>query len=415
MKMAKVKIKELRLRNFRAFENARFVLDDKLTVVIGRNGSGKSTLMEAFDFIRDALSDSLVNALARHGRLVGISHRKFFASGLFIRDFSLAIVLTVDEREIVYGFTVGAGAISLPVSSRGLNVFEVKEEILSTADNVHFFHRKLDKFSTDVTSIAPALSEEALILPLVASQSDTWKVVWEALRGILTYNFSSPAMRLEPVLGSAIWLAKDGSNIGDALEQLYSSDTHNENRDWIVRHLESITPGIVDVKALTSNLGRRTIQFSQKADGYSANFTADEMSDGTLRALGILLALRQKPTPTLVLIDEIEDSIDPGALGVILDAISASTDRMQVVISSHNTDLLDRKMIKAESTRVVEWQEGVSSIHQLSERVIKAIDGPYAGTLKRGEVPYSVGELLRVNALRTDEAPVAVVGDFFEV
>jgi predicted ATP-binding protein involved in virulence len=44
-----VKIKELRLQHFRAFTNARFVLDDQLTVVIGRNGSGKSTLMDAFD------------------------------------------------------------------------------------------------------------------------------------------------------------------------------------------------------------------------------------------------------------------------------------------------------------------------------------------------------------------------------
>ncbi len=65
--MAKVKIEELRLRNFRAFKNARFMLDDELTVLIGRNGSGKSTIMEAFDFVRDALTEGLSVALERRG------------------------------------------------------------------------------------------------------------------------------------------------------------------------------------------------------------------------------------------------------------------------------------------------------------------------------------------------------------
>jgi DNA repair exonuclease SbcCD ATPase subunit len=48
--MSQVKIKELRLRNYRAFSDARLVLDD-ITFLVGRNGAGKSTLMDAMGFI----------------------------------------------------------------------------------------------------------------------------------------------------------------------------------------------------------------------------------------------------------------------------------------------------------------------------------------------------------------------------
>src|SRR5262249_28057098 len=62
----RVIVDELRLRNFRAFENARLSLSD-LTFLVGRNGAGKSSLLDAMDLLREAVSDSLENALDRRG------------------------------------------------------------------------------------------------------------------------------------------------------------------------------------------------------------------------------------------------------------------------------------------------------------------------------------------------------------
>ena len=64
----RVIVEELRLRNFRAFENARLELSD-LTFLVGRNGAGKSSLLDAMDLLREAVSDSLENALDRRGGL----------------------------------------------------------------------------------------------------------------------------------------------------------------------------------------------------------------------------------------------------------------------------------------------------------------------------------------------------------
>src|SRR5690242_19682853 len=70
----RVRIEELRLAGFRAFANARLSLDD-LTVLVGRNGAGKSTLIDAFELLREAVTDSLDSALERRGGLRALLHR----------------------------------------------------------------------------------------------------------------------------------------------------------------------------------------------------------------------------------------------------------------------------------------------------------------------------------------------------
>src|SRR3982751_5192093 len=73
--MSHVRIKELRLRHYRAFSDARLVLND-ITFLVGRNGAGKSTLMDALSFLSEAVTDSLATALERRGNLEGIRQRQ---------------------------------------------------------------------------------------------------------------------------------------------------------------------------------------------------------------------------------------------------------------------------------------------------------------------------------------------------
>lgn len=122
--MARVKIKELRLNHFRAFDNACLELDNELTVIIGRNGSGKSTLMDAFEFIRSAVSDNLDTAIDRQGGLQGIRERQSGKARRF--DVSLAVILDVEDvgvERVLYGFKLG---------SYGNEEFVVKNEMLLT-------------------------------------------------------------------------------------------------------------------------------------------------------------------------------------------------------------------------------------------------------------------------------------------
>jgi predicted ATPase len=404
----RVRIEELRLAGFRAFENARVALDD-LTVLIGRNGSGKSTVIDALEFLRDALGDSLGNALERRGGLQALAHKskgpksdlsiaaKVRLSSDYLIDVAEDSGLEAhlpgsrSSTEAWYGFRLGP--------RRGGSGFAVKSEVASV--RLDSFFERLPRDAEKESRGGPPLAHDALALPHMAQSRLLFRALFEALRdGIRVYSPSAAAIRTEPPVGRASVLLRDGSNLGDVLRHVEKDEA---DLTWVVKHLGAITPGLVDLKAGLA-AGRRLVRFFQQVDGSKARFDIGDMSDGTLRCLAILLALRQRPAPAIVCIDEIEDSVHPAALGVLLDAVAASTERCQVLLTSHSPEALSHPAVTAERIRVVEWRDGRSDIFRLSP-----------GAEEMSRPPRSVGKLLRANALFTSERPERVEGDFFEV
>ena len=150
---------------------------------------------------------------------------------------------------------------------------------------------------------------------------------------------------------------------------------------WIVKHLGAITPGIVGIKAGTA-VSRRIVQFLQSGGGKKTNrFEIGDMSDGTLRGLAILLALRQTPTPGARLHRRDRGLGPPVALAVLLDAVAASTERCQVLLTSHSPEALAHPAVTAARVRVVDWNAGKSEIFRLSK-----------GAAEIARPPRSVGE-----------------------
>jgi predicted ATPase len=181
--------------------------------------------------------------------------------------------------------------------------------------------------------------------------------------------------------------------------------TRPKDRDWIEEHLKAAIPGIRGVRA-TARVGRRVIVFEQEGgNGQTCHFDASTMSDGTVRSLGILLSLRQTPRPSIVLIDEIEDSLHPDAHGVLLDAINSASDEFPVVISTHNTEILSHPTAMGKRIRIVQWDEGTSQIYHMSSQVLANL-----------KPPQTVGRLLRSNALWTQALPstTGAEADFFK-
>ena len=133
-------------------------------------------------------------------------------------------------------------------------------------------------------------------------------------------------------------------------------------------------------------------------------FLANNMSDGTLRALGILVALFQasssrsciggiydsKKRVLLVGIEEPESALHPAAVGVLLDALREAADKTQIIITSHSPDLLDDKDLDPESILAVEVRNGITVIADIDE----------AGRSAVHDRLYTAGELLRIDQLQ---------------
>jgi len=112
--------------------------------------------------------------------------------------------------------------------------------------------------------------------------------------------------------------------------------------DWIMRPLTSVTRGITQIQA-SASAGRRIVTFFQQTGKQESRFVASDMSHGTLHSLRVLVALRQKPVPSLVFVDAIEASSHISALSVLIDTANVSSkERCQVILSSHSTEVLTR-------------------------------------------------------------------------
>lgn len=381
---------ELRLKNFRAFEDARLRFGD-LTALVGRNGSGKSTILEAVDFFRDAVSDSVLNALERRGGLPSIRRRQAAKRPY---DVSLAMEMKVGKTRFLYGFKLGA-------SGSG-SALQIKEESLSNDGDYPSFHRTVKEVKFHGIRSGAAVSPESLLLPNLASEDKYWMRIFLFLRRMRTYTLAPSVIREEPSIGEGNFLKRDGSNTGDVLKELQSDRV---TMHWILSRLSEVAPGVVGAHADASSAGRRLINFQRTGPtGEPQTFPSGLMSDGTLRCLAVLLALRQKPPASLIVIDEIEDSIHPAAIGVLLDAIAETTDRSQIVITSHSPEALSHPAINGDRIRVLDWSDGTSKLFELSSNVIAYLNPP-----------QTVGKLLRSNALWTQDRPATVGTHVFDL
>lgn len=410
-KLTRPRIRELRLRRFRGFENARLVLND-FTVIVGRNGSGKSTLMEAIDFMQDAVTHSVLTALERRGGINSILHRPSSSGDIpesvqvvkgttrsVGKDLEVAIDLQLPltpttHTNVLYGFTLS------PYRAR--SGFQVKREFLRTYPKTTFsFHREGKKFESQRTNVKPLVHRESLILPIVAGEDTVWQMTLDALRRMLVYDLAPQIMQSEPRIGSQESLSRDGSNIGDVLRRL---DDDEQEMEWIIGHMTAVTKGITSIQAGAS-AGRRVVRFVQKMGKKEQRFVASDMSSGTLHSLGVLVALRQTPVPSLVFIDEIEASIHTAALAALMDAASISSEeRCQVIVTSHSTDALSHPAVTPENVQIVDWQDDRSQLFRINQETKEAI-----------KPPETVGRLLRSNALWQQENPEVVDRDINEV
>jgi predicted ATPase len=121
----------------------------------------------------------------------------------------------------------------------------------------------------------------------------------------------------------------------------------------------------------------------------TVTFDAGSISDGTLRVLGMVTALVQQPTPSLILIEEPEATIHPGAMGTIQNLIQIGAERSQVIVTTHSPELLDAKWIEERHLRVVWWENGATFVYPLGAGAVSALQ----------QHLMSPGELFRVNAL----------------
>lgn len=372
------------IKRFRSFPSAVLELDNPLFVV-GRNGSGKSNLADVFSFVAEAMSSPLQAVLDRKGGISAVRNRSSVKSAP--PNMGLAF-----EFGAFNGIAGGRFAFEIKaLPNYGFRI--VREQCLVCGKSgIRWWFDRSDIWKSNADGLTPALEPTALALPLVGGD-ERFACILKVLSAMRVYSIEPAKLREMQDPDSGIVLKPDGSNAASVLQELSRGENAKSVRQEVFRILESIVP---ETKAVAHKKhgNKWSMSFSQEwGEGKKLTFDAFSMSDGNLRSLGLIMAVFQKPSPSVLVIEEPEATIHPGALGAVLDLIRRAAKTMQVVVTTHSPELLDAKWITDNNLRIVSWQEGASHLLMPSAATREAMRSHLMGA----------GELLRANALHAED------------
>ncbi|WP_435131524.1 AAA family ATPase [Actinacidiphila sp. bgisy144] len=380
----------VRLKHYRSIAAADVALG-RLLLLVGPNGSGKSNFLDALRLLSESLQTSLDQALRSRGGVAEVRRRSTGHPTHFSIDLEFG---GLDYRG-EYGFEVAAvkdGGFRISREHCRISYDASPGEGVANGDAG--FRVENGRLADASEPVMPPVSEQRLYL-VSAAGIDAFRPVYDGLAGISVFSLNPDVIRQPQTPDSGDFLHRDGSNIASVLHRLERSARGRDDKGRIESYLRLIVPGIHSVAR--SDLGTwETLEFAQDVPGSNNpwRFRAQSVSDGTLRALGVLVSLFAGTGSTLstVGIEEPESALHPAAAGVLLDALRDASERRQVIVTSHSPDLLDRHDFDLSELRAVRSIGGETKIGQLDE----------AGVLALREQLYTPGELLRNDQLLPD-------------
>ncbi len=342
-----MKIESIRLKNFKAFQDAELTDLPHFCVVVGANGTGKSTIFSVFGFLRDALTTNVNTALMKLGGSRGFQEVRSRNSKGPI-EIELKFRAKPDSPLITYFLQInekkGKALVEREVlkyrrGSSGqpwhfLNFTRgkgtaVTNELDSVSDVKELKREDQTLKSPDILAVK-GLAQFARFPAVMALGNliENWHVS----------DFHISKARPEQEAGYAEHLSREGENLSLVIQYLYNH--HDKIFKKILDLLKKRVPGISDVNSKTTEEGRVLLKFQ---DGvFEDPFLARYVSDGTIKMLAYLTLLYD-PTPhPLLCVEEPENQLYPKLLWELAEEFRAYANRGgQVFVSTHSPDFLN--------------------------------------------------------------------------
>ena len=200
------------------------------------------------------------------------------------------------------------------------------------------------------------------------------------------YSIYPNRIREPQPISTAEVLADDGSNLASIIRQMRST-THRSKREALTNAIRQVLPIVTEIRIESAGGFFVPVFRVNEFDGSPPHdLNMSQISDGTLRMLGMLTAFYQPNAPIRITVEEPEQMVHPGILPILVessrDYLDVSGGGRQTIFTTHSPTLLD--MFSPENIIASYYEDGVSKFSPISSRQI--------GIIKRQL--FSAGELL---------------------
>jgi predicted ATPase len=355
----KQQLTKIHIKGYKSLKDVEVKLSN-LNVLIGANGAGKSNFINFFRFIRHLVNERLQFYVGQKG---GADKLLYYGSK---ETTALEIALDISDKHYAFKLVPRQG-------DRLMFEYEycVNGETPPNRKNIN---------TTFTESDLAAYSRE--------KDYGVGQSVFAVLKEWQVYHFhdTSDSAKVKKTNNrrDTEYLFEDASNLAAFLWNM--QEEHPKHYDRIVKTVQLVIPFFKDFyfRAIGEKKDKVLLEWKDKyAD---MPFSADDLSDGSLRFICLATLLLQPELPSLILLDEPELGLHPTAVSRLTGLLRKAAARTQVIVSTQSVSLINE--LEPEDIIVVDRNGGESTFAHLD-----------AEKLAYWLAEYSMGEIWEKNII----------------
>jgi predicted ATPase len=374
-----MRLTDLSIFNYKSLKHVEFS-PKHFSVIVGPNASGKSNFIDSIDFLSHTYKYGIENAVSIKGGYENIAFRKHRRTKAPIR-FEISFTLSKNDLRRLYRRLTSSSSNDISSDKNTTLTIthsfsfkakgsDIRSEFVISEENLEITQHP-DKDALDKTSIFSVTRDINNKIQLHFTKNDIISTYYKKRlnldipAGDYLLPSSQSLFISHPIFSLPLYLDKV-SNIGTfrfsthvckqpgvpAPQPLLS--TYGDNLpavlDWIKRNFPDRWNNILEpMQDILSDLEDITIDYTHtkrlgiyfKTQYSQRPWSVDEISDGTLQALAILTA-SVDPRFNMIAIEEIENSLHPWIISVLMDRLRLISKKRSVIITTHSPIVIDK-------------------------------------------------------------------------
>lgn len=328
----------------------------RVAAIYGANASGKSNICMAMDYFQGIIEESFNN--------VGIDDetaiQKYYEPFSFEskdENSEFQIVLIVDNYEYKYGFEYNAECIVTEwlyrknlQTSRTSTIFERTTEKVQFGFSVK---KECDVYKEQIPKETLVLSFFNKLIMKTGIFKDVFSGIMDTL--IVTTDF---------------W---EEDKFDKLLVRIFPQ-VIDTDKDGLMEFLTAIDTGIQNIEYNENEKKVTFITFHKGKDGNIYPLNLFYESEGTLKSIMFYIHARLAILyDKSLIVDELDNQLHPLLLKFIIDLFYHSKSKAQLIYTTHNTTLLDKKFFRRDQIWFVQKDEfGYSELSALSDFKVRS-------------------------------------------